>query len=67
MALIKEKGVDVQIYEPTLKEDTYEGYKVEHDLDTFKNTSDVIIANRFDEEIADEKKKIYTRDIFRNN
>ena len=67
MALIKEKGVDVQIYEPTLKEDLFEGYKVEHDLDTFKNTSDVIIANRFDEEIADEKEKIYTRDIFRNN
>ena len=66
-ALIKEKGVDVQIYEPTLKEDLFEGYKVEHDLDTFKNTSDVIIANRFDEEIADEKEKIYTRDIFRNN
>lgn len=67
MALIKEKGVDVQIYEPTLKEDLFEGYKVEHDLDTFKNTSDVIIANRFDDEIADEKEKIYTRDIFRNN
>ena len=67
MTLIKEKGVDVQIYEPTLKEDLFEGYKVEHDLDTFKNTSDVIIANRFDDEIADEKEKIYTRDIFRNN
>ena len=38
-----------------------------NDLDNFKNTSDVIIANRFDEEIADEKDKIYTRDIFRNN
>ena len=67
MTLIKEKGVDVQIYEPTIKEDTFEGYRVEHDLDTFKNTSDVIIANRFDDEIADEKEKIYTRDIFRNN
>lgn len=67
MALIKEKGIDVQIYEPTIKEDTFEGYRVEHDLDTFKNTSDVIIANRFDDEIADEKEKIYTRDIFRNN
>lgn len=67
MAKIKEKGVEVQIYEPTIKEDTFEGYRVEHDLDTFKNTSDVIIANRFDDEIADEKGKIYTRDIFRNN
>ena len=67
MAKIKEKGVEVQIYEPTIKEDTFEGYRVEHDLDTFKNTSDVIIANRFDDEIADEMEKIYTRDIFRNN
>ena len=67
MAKIKEKGVEVQIYEPTLKEDTFEGYKVIHSLDEFKNTSDVIIANRFDEEIADEADKIYTRDIFRNN
>ena len=67
MALIKEKGVDVQIYEPTIKNDSFEGYRVEHDLDTFKNTSDVIIANRFDKEIADEKQKLYTRDIFRNN
>ncbi len=67
MALIASKGVDVQIYEPTLKQDMFEGYKVEHNLDTFKNTSDVIIANRYDEELADELHKVYTRDIFRNN
>ncbi len=67
MAKIKAKGVDIQIYEPTIKEDSFEGYKVEHNLDTFKNTSDVIIANRYDEELEDEKQKVYTRDIFRNN
>jgi UDPglucose 6-dehydrogenase len=61
------KGVEIQIYEPTIKEDLFEGYLVEHDLDEFKNTSDVIIANRLDEEIEDEMDKIYTRDIFRNN
>lgn len=67
MSKINDRGVEVQIYEPTLKDDVFEGYKVEHDLDTFKTTSDVIIANRYDEEISDEIDKIYTRDIFREN
>ena len=67
ISLLAEKGVTIQIYEPTLKGDTFEGYKVENDLDTFKNTSDVIIANRYSEELEDEKHKVYTRDIFRNN
>lgn len=67
MALIKEAGTAIQIYEPTIKEDNFEGYKVEHNLDNFKNTSDVIIANRYDEELADEFDKVYTRDLFREN
>jgi UDPglucose 6-dehydrogenase len=61
------RGVKIQIYEPTIKEDIFDEYKVEHDLDEFKNTSDVIIANRLDEEIMDEIDKIYSRDIFREN
>ena len=67
ITLLAKKGVTIQIYEPTLKVDTFEGYRVEHNLDNFKNTSDVIIANRYDEELEDEKNKVYTRDIFRNN
>ena len=67
MVLIKEKGVNVQIFEPTIEEDSYEGYKVVHDLDDFKNSSDVIIANRFNEELEDEIHKVYTRDLFRSN
>ena len=57
------KGVEIQIYEPTLKEDDFEGYKVVHNLDEFKNSSDVIIVNRLDPEIEYEKDKIYTRDL----
>ncbi len=64
ISLIREKGVEVIIYEPTLKEDTFEGLKVEHNLDDFKNNSDVILANRYNEELADEIDKVYTRDIF---
>lgn len=67
MEKIRAKGVEVQIYEPTLKENIFEGYKVENDLNVFKNTSDVIVANRFDEELEDIKPKVYTRDLFRNN
>ena len=67
MSLISNKNVDVIIYEPTLKVDTFEGYKIVNDLDKFKTNSDVIIANRFDEELNDVIDKIYTRDIFREN
>ena len=67
MERIRAKGVEVQIYEPTLKEDYFEGYKIEHNLDNFKNNTDVIIANRYNEEIEDEIEKVYTRDIFKNN
>ena len=62
--LLKGKGIEIVIYEPTLKADWFEGLKVEHELDKFKNISDVIIANRYSEEIASEAEKVYTRDIF---
>lgn len=64
MEKIRAKGIETIIYEPTIKEDTFEGYKVEHNLDNFKNNSDIIIANRYDEELEDELEKVYTRDIF---
>lgn len=67
MEKIKSKGVEIQIYEPALKEDIFEGYKVERDINTFKTTSDIVIANRFDDELEDIKPKVYTRDLFRKN
>ena len=67
MNILKDNGIEIQIYEPTIKEKYFEDYKIENDLDIFKNTSDIIVANRFNEEIADEGEKLYTRDLFQEN
>ena len=64
MRLVKEQGVEVVIYEPTLQEDSFADCAVIHDLDEFKKKSDVILANRFNQEIADVLEKVYTRDLY---
>src|SRR5699024_3327537 len=61
---ISEAGVEVVVYEPVLTEDEFEGLRVVGDLATFKREADVIVANRLDEELADVKEKVYTRDVF---
>lgn len=61
---IKAKGVEVVIYEPTLKETIFLGSQVMRDLNEFKRISNVIVANRKSEELADVEKKVYTRDIY---
>ena len=61
--LIK-NNINVIIYEPTLNENNYNGIKIENNLATFKSDSDIIIANRLEEELKDIKDKVYTRDIF---
>jgi UDPglucose 6-dehydrogenase len=64
MKRIKAKGIEVVVYEPTLKEDNFFNSKVIVDIEKFKEISDVIVVNRITDEIEDVKEKIYTRDLF---
>lgn len=64
MKRIKAKGINVIVYEPTLNEPTYFNSPVIKSLDQFKALSDVIVANRWEEEIRDAASKVYTRDLF---
>ena len=64
MKKIKSNGIEIVIYEPTLQEDTFKNNKVIKNIDEFKNISDIILVNRYDESLKDVKDKIYTRDLF---
>lgn len=67
MKRIKAKGIKVVVYEPTLKESHFFNSKVIKKFDEFIKVSDIIIANRFDVELENEKSKIYTRDLFKKD
>ena len=61
---LKAKDIQVIVYEPLLEKDEFMGFKVEKNLNKFKEKSDLIVANRISDEIKDVLDKVYTRDIF---
>ena len=67
MKQFKANGIPVLIYEPTLDKPDFQGSKVTHDLADFKAHASVIVANRWNNDLADADAKVYTRDLFRRD
>lgn len=64
MRRIKDKGIEVIVYEPSIKEKKFYDSAIIDDLESFKQMSDIIITNRLHEELEDVSEKVYTRDLY---
>lgn len=64
MKRVKAKGIEIVVYEPTLKEDEFFHSRVIRDIDDFKKISDIVVANRLSGDLKDIEDKVYTRDLF---
>ncbi|MEP1536083.1 MAG: nucleotide sugar dehydrogenase [Paracoccaceae bacterium] len=67
MARLRKAGIEMIVFEPVLQEATFKGARVERDLEVFKSSADVIVANRWDDSISDVEDKVFSRDIYRTD
>lgn len=67
MKRVKAKGIPVVVYEPSLFDAEFFGSEVTHNLEQFKADCDVIVANRWSDELEDVSRKVYTRDLFKRD
>ncbi|SKA09436.1 nucleotide sugar dehydrogenase [Selenihalanaerobacter shriftii] len=64
---LEDKDVELVIYEPNLEKEEFAGFRVIKDLEEFKNISDLIVANRMNQELENVEEKVYTRDLYRRD